>query len=754
MERVIALVDMDCFYVQVEQRQHPETKGLPCAVVQYKKWKGGGIIAVGYEARAKGVTRNMWGDDAKAKCPNIHFFRVPEVRGKADLTKFREAGAEVIAVLSKFSDCVERASIDEAYIDLTEEVKKRMASTKTQDVSMEQLPNTFIVGWGDDKDGSKRKQGVDDWIKLLPYNSSNDSSDQKLLIGALIAEEMRAAVYKETGFRCSAGIAHNKMLAKLVCGLHKPNKQTILPQSSVQQLFDTLPINKIRNLGGKLGQSVMEQLSIEKMGELCQFELHTLQQNFGDKTGAWLYEVCRGVEHEPVSARQLPKSIGCSKNFPGKTCLDTKDKVKFWLLELSKEVEERLIKDKELNNRVAKSMTVSVRYMSNPSPIVASRACAVTKYDAEKFANDAYALILKLNHAPAHQSAWSPPILCLGVSATKFLDESNNQSTLSFFVGQKTLGSISASQSEATPPKSETKTIASFFRRGKDCSVITSSQNDSTRDQQNSITHEQGDSSSKSTHPKKQSQENKNFDEGNVLDLPEKDLTLKKSDVTSEQLIDNEKNHSPHRFFATRKLKNDLVHNLPKDSTPVGTQDRKRSNFEHMSEMNSVEDASIDNKISQNSVDPDFIAALPPEIREEVLSQVSSVPAPPVDNQCKEYLVQKQKDRTSLEKFLNKQDSSVSNLENSEEAGKNLAICEKCNKQIEKSEMTEHLDYHFAKELQKELSWTSDKNSGQSAQSSGQRKRSLGCSGKSPKKVMKKLKNNAGLTQTISHFFK
>lgn len=58
------------------------------------------------------------------------------------------------------------------------------------------------------------------------------------------------------------------------------------------------------------------------------------------------------------------------------------------------------------NSRTARSMTVSVRYLSNPSPVVASRACAVTKYDAEKFANDAYSLILKLNNAPAHQAAW------------------------------------------------------------------------------------------------------------------------------------------------------------------------------------------------------------------------------------------------------------------------------------------------------------------------------------------------------------
>ena len=82
------------------------------------------IIAVGYEARKFGVTKQMRGDDAKQKCPEIVLVHVPESRGKADLTQFREAGAEVITVLSEFTDCLERASIDEAYMDLTNSIER------------------------------------------------------------------------------------------------------------------------------------------------------------------------------------------------------------------------------------------------------------------------------------------------------------------------------------------------------------------------------------------------------------------------------------------------------------------------------------------------------------------------------------------------------------------------------------------------------------------------------------------------------
>ena len=95
------------------------------AVVQYNSWQGGGIIAVNYEARAHGVTRSMRGDEAKKHSPDIKLIQVPEVRGKADLTKYRDAGREVIEALLPFKAVVERASVDEAYLDITKLVRRR-----------------------------------------------------------------------------------------------------------------------------------------------------------------------------------------------------------------------------------------------------------------------------------------------------------------------------------------------------------------------------------------------------------------------------------------------------------------------------------------------------------------------------------------------------------------------------------------------------------------------------------------------------
>ncbi|XP_042895248.1 DNA polymerase eta [Parasteatoda tepidariorum] len=412
-DKIIALVDMDCFYVQVEQKLCPEYKNKPAAVVQYNNYKGGGIIAVNYEARALGVKRPGRGEEAKRLCPDIHLFRVPEVRGKADLTRYREAGASVIEVLCEFSECVERASIDEAYIDLTSVINSRMQNPVC--VTVEQLPNTFVVGW--------EKDDVQNWLNTI-YQEEHLYNDRMLAVAAVIVEEMRAAVFEKTGFRCSAGVAHNKMLAKLSCGINKPNKQTVLPESSVPLLYTSIPINKVRNLGGKFGDQVMKKFDVKMMSQLMKISKAEFVNAFGEKSGSWLYYISRGVENEPVVARQLPKSIGCGKNFPGKSMLNTREKVMHWVKQLCSELEERLLKDQENNRRAARLMTVNIRSQASTGFSVVSKSCPIYIYDAEKLTHDAFAAMQKFNNAT--DSSWNPGILSLAIAASKFEDKIDN----------------------------------------------------------------------------------------------------------------------------------------------------------------------------------------------------------------------------------------------------------------------------------------------------------------------------------------
>ncbi|KAM9394706.1 DNA polymerase eta isoform 2-T5 [Salvelinus alpinus] len=434
-ERVVALVDMDCFYVQVEQRLNPALKNTPCVVAQYKTWKGGG---------------------------------------------YREASVQVFEVMSRFA-VLERASIDEAYMDLTAAVQQRLKSMTDQQVDPQLLKTSHVQGYPlapldqevaaqdttTDKE-ERRSSGLQQWLSSVSGGSG--CAELQLALGAVIVEEMRAAVEQHTGFRCSAGISHNKVLAKLACGLNKPNRQTLLPLGSVPELFNSLPIGKIRNLGGKLGSSITETLEVENMGELTRFSQAQLGQHFGDKTGQWLYDLCRGIDFEAVKPRQLPKSIGCSKNFPGKTSLTTRERVQHWLYQLALELEERLTKDRELNGRVAKQLTVGVRQLGDKRPSSFSRCCSLARYDATKISSDSFAILKSLNTAGNHQAAWTPPLTLLHISASKFNDSpSAGAGGIASFLSsdvtstQASTQSCSGSKKDSTPKRPGA--IQSLFQR-------------------------------------------------------------------------------------------------------------------------------------------------------------------------------------------------------------------------------------------------------------------------------------------------
>ncbi|XP_067006969.2 DNA polymerase eta [Anabrus simplex] len=436
-DRVVALVDMDCFYCQVEARLNPSLKGKPLAVVQYNPWQGGGIIAVNYEARKFGVSRHIRGNEAKEKCPDIALVQVPEVRGKPDLTRYREAGREVVEVLCEFCDCVEKASVDEAYLDLTKTVEKRMLSLNGTAVTPAMLANTFVVGFTAENtnDEEERKLGMFSWLESVYQNELSDKATERLAVAGLIVEEMRAAIYSKTGFQCSAGIAHNKILAKLACGIHKPNRQTILPHTSVTQLYQTLPVKKIRSLGGKFGDAVVEQLGCKVVADLLRFTESQLQQMFDEKSGSWLYNIARGFDYEPVTPRLMSKSVGCCKKFPGKQSLSTREDVEKWLLNLATEVSERLLKELASNKRRATTLTVAYQQNVGGRTVSSSRCGSLNSYEPQQIAQDAYELIKKNNSSNSSDSIWNPPLKFLGLSAGKFLEKSAIQTSTmrSFF---------------------------------------------------------------------------------------------------------------------------------------------------------------------------------------------------------------------------------------------------------------------------------------------------------------------------------
>ncbi|KAL8201549.1 hypothetical protein R6Q57_010696 [Mikania cordata] len=390
--RIIAHVDMDCFYVQVEQRKQPHLRGQPTAVVQYNSWKGGGLIAVGYEARKDGVKRSMRGDEAKKVCPEIQLVQVPVARGKADLTIYRNAGSEVVSILARKGRC-ERASIDEVYLDLTEAAETMLKETPIESLESidEEVLKSHVLGLCLARNGKDDKEIVREWLT----RRDADHRDKLLACGAIIVAELRLQVLQETEFTCSAGIAHNKMLAKLASGMNKPAQQTIVTLSSVKGLLEPLPIKKMKQLGGKLGSSLQTDLGVNIVGDLLQFSEEKLQDIYGANTGTWLWNIARGISGDEVEGRLLPKSHGSGKTFPGVRALKTLAAVEKWLKELCEELSERLQLDLETNKRVAHTLTLHANaYKSTDTDShkkFPSKSCPL-RYGAGKILEDSVKL--------------------------------------------------------------------------------------------------------------------------------------------------------------------------------------------------------------------------------------------------------------------------------------------------------------------------------------------------------------------------
>lgn len=449
--RVIAHVDIDCFYVQVEQRRNPELRGQPTAVVQYNDWKGGGLIAVSYEARGFGVKRSMRGDEAKRVCPGINLVQVPVARGKADLNLYRSAGSEVVAILASKGKC-ERASIDEVYLDLTDAAKEMLLQAppdSPEGIFMEAAKSN-ILGLPS-SDASEKEKNVRAWL----CRPDADYEDKLLACGAIIVAQLRVRVLEETQFTCSAGIAHNKMLAKLVSGMHKPAQQTVVPSSSVQGFLASLPVKKMKQLGGKLGSSLQDDLGVETIGDLLSFAEEKLQEQYGVNTGTWLWKIARGISGEEVEDRLLPKSHGCGKTFPGPKALKNSASVKSWLDQLCEELSERIQSDLNQNKRIAQTLTLHARASKenerDSTKKFPSKSCPL-RYGTGKIQEDAMKLFESGLHEflESQNTGWS--ITSLSVTASKIFDiPSGTSSILRYIKGPSSAASPAIPDSSSVP---------------------------------------------------------------------------------------------------------------------------------------------------------------------------------------------------------------------------------------------------------------------------------------------------------------
>jgi DNA polymerase-4 len=286
--RKIVHVDMDAFYASVEQRDNPELRGKPVVVA----WRGNRsvVCAASYEARRYGVRSAMPAVRAERLCPEAIFIPPDFVRYKAASSAARE-------IFHRHTDLIEPLSLDEAYLDVTENKMR------------------------------------------LPTATS-------------VAKMIREQIREELNLTASAGVAPNKFLAKIASDWKKPNGLFVIQPHEVQSFLLPLPVGRIPGVG-QVTESRMKAVGIATVGDLYALELSTLEHHFGSY-GLRLYQLARGIDHNSVVPNRVSKSISAEDTFPEDIPLaDTEPKIRL--------LAEKVWKSSHGNARAAKTVVLKLK---------------------------------------------------------------------------------------------------------------------------------------------------------------------------------------------------------------------------------------------------------------------------------------------------------------------------------------------------------------------------------------------------------
>ena len=247
--RKIIHIDMDAFYASVEQRDDPSLRGRPVAVGGARE--RGVVAAASYEARAFGVRSAMPAVTARRRCPDLIF-----VKPRFDV--YTAISQEIRAIFSEHTAIVEPVSLDEAYLDVTE--------------NLQGLPTATAV-----------------------------------------ARAIRATILERTGLVASAGVSYNKFLAKVASDYRKPDALYVITPEMGPRFVEDLPIGRFHGVGPKT-EARMRGLGIETGRDLKARPLEELVARFG-VSGTYYHAVARGIDERPVRAHRIRKSIGAETTF-------------------------------------------------------------------------------------------------------------------------------------------------------------------------------------------------------------------------------------------------------------------------------------------------------------------------------------------------------------------------------------------------------------------------------------------------------
>ncbi len=291
--RKIIHVDMDAFFASVEMRDHPEWRDVPIAIGGSSDRRGV-ISTCNYPARKFGVKSAMPTSQAMKLCPHLIL-----VRGS--MRKYVEASEKVFEIFEEYSDIIQAVSIDEAFLDVTD--------------------------------------------SPLFHNSAT-----------WIAQDIRKKIWERTGLPASAGIAPNKLIAKIACDYRKPNGQFTVAPKDIEAFMKTVAVEKIPGIG-KVTSKHLHEMGIKTCLDLQGFTRSEMIHHFG-KFGDDLFDYCRGNDERELITEWERKSLGTEETFAQD--IHNIEEMKIHVVRLAEEIKESLL---DYEDKIVKNLHVKIKYL-------------------------------------------------------------------------------------------------------------------------------------------------------------------------------------------------------------------------------------------------------------------------------------------------------------------------------------------------------------------------------------------------------
>lgn len=315
-QRKIIHIDMDCFYAAIEIRDNPALKGKPVAVGGAANSRGV-LCTCNYEARKFGIHSAMPSSQAQRKCPDLIILPV-------NFSKYRASSKVIHEIFKDYTDLVEPLSLDEAFLDVSE--------------------SSLFSG-----------------------------------SATLIAKDIRNAIFQSQGITASAGVAPNKLLAKIASDWNKPDGQFVITPDEVQDFVKKLPVKKLFGVG-KVTAKKLSEHGISTCGDIQKWTLNSLVTQFGSY-GNQLYEMSHGIDNRPVQTTHKRKSLSVEETFS--TDLMPQQIIETIVQDLFNDLSTRLKQLKKETRKDIKTLFVKIKFNDFKQTTIQS---ASTEFSARAFA--------------------------------------------------------------------------------------------------------------------------------------------------------------------------------------------------------------------------------------------------------------------------------------------------------------------------------------------------------------------------------